>query len=189
MGRRGSMLVPGAAFVCAFAAAGAADRAIAQEPVPDSIPTAVDDTRPALRPAHSIGTPQYFAVIVRDLDAAVEWYREVLGLEEWIGSEAEDGRWRIVNLRSESLIVELIRHDEARTVDRAHGFFKVGFHVSDIQAFADRVERATGERPRVADFERFGLRVLQLRDPEGNVIQVHAWLEQDEGARRHGGGP
>lgn len=124
-----------------------------------------------------IGTPQYFAVIVRDLDAAVEWYRNVFGLEQWIGSEADDGRWRIVNLRSESLLVELIRHDEARTVDRAHGFFKVGFHVPDIEAIADRVERARGERPSTSEFPRFGLRVLQLRDPDGNIIQVHAWLE------------
>ena len=123
-----------------------------------------------------IATPQYFAVLVRDLDAAVRWYQDVLGLEEWIGSEAEDGRWRIVNLRSESLIVELIRHDEARTVERAYGFMKVGFHVPDIDAVADRVERVTGERPRVSEFPRFGLRVLQLRDPDGNIIQLHAWL-------------
>ncbi len=189
MGRLGSRLVIGAASLCALAAAGTLDRAIAQETDRDSLPATAGDARPAPRTALPIGTPQYFAVIVRDLDAAVEWYRDVLGLEEWIGSEAEDGRWRILNLRSEKFIVELIRHDEARTVERAHGFFKVGFHVPDIEAVADRVELVTGERPRVAEFERFGLHVLQLRDPDGNIIQVHSWLEPDEGARPPEGEP
>ena len=43
-------------------------------------------------------------------------------------------------------------------------------------AVAERVEKATGERPRVVDFEPLAQRILQLRDPEGNVIQLFSPL-------------
>jgi predicted enzyme related to lactoylglutathione lyase len=107
------------------------------------------------------------------VDEAVEWYRTVFGLEAIGGSEAEDGRWRIENLRNDALFVEIIRDDRSQEVERARGFRKVGFFVPDLKTVADRVEQATGERPRILDFERFHLRLLQLRDPDGNIIQVH----------------
>ena len=124
-----------------------------------------------------IGAPQYFAVFVEDVDRSVAWYRTVFGLDELGGSVAEDGSWRIENLGNEQLLVELIRDDRAQAVDRAYGFRKVGFQVPDVEAVADRVARATGERPRVLDFPRFGLRIIQIRDPDGNIIQLSSSLE------------
>lgn len=123
--------------------------------------------------------PQYFAVFVEDVDRSLAWYRTVFGLETLGGSAAEDGSWRIENLRNEHLLIELIRDDRAQEVDRARGFRKVGFQVPDVEAVADRVARATGERPRVLDFARFGLRIIQLRDPDGNIIQLSSPLERD----------
>lgn len=123
-----------------------------------------------------IGEPQYFAVLVDDVDTSVEWYRNVFGLQDVGGSAAEDGRWRIENLRNERLFVEIIRDDRAQSVDRAQGFFKVGFQVPDLDVVADKVERVTGERPRILDFARFGMRILQLRDPDGNIIQLSSPL-------------
>ncbi|MFW6201914.1 MAG: VOC family protein [Gemmatimonadota bacterium] len=128
-----------------------------------------------------IEAPQYFAVFVADVDRSVAWYRTAFGLDPIGGSAAEDGSWRIENLGSDHLIVELIRDDRARPVDRARGFRKVGFQVPDIEAVADRVARATGERPRVRDFPRFGLRIIQIRDPDGNIIQLSSPLGADEG--------
>lgn len=125
-----------------------------------------------------IGDPQYFAVLVQDVDKAVEWYCTALGLHELDGSRADDGSWRIVNLTSEHLLVEIIRDDRARDVDRARGFFKVGFRVPDVEAVADRVFRATGERPRVIDFVHHRIRILQLRDPDGNIIQLSSRLRR-----------
>lgn len=58
-----------------------------------------------------IGAPQYFAVFVEDVDRSVAWYRTVFGLDELGGSAAEDGSWRIENLGSEQLLVELIRDE------------------------------------------------------------------------------
>lgn len=124
-----------------------------------------------------ISSPQYFAVFVEDVDRSVTWYRTALGLEELGGSAAEDGSWRIENLGSEQFLVELIRDDRTEVVDRARGFRKVGFRVPDVETVADRVARATGDRPRVLDFPRLKLRIIQIRDPDGNIIQLSSLLE------------
>lgn len=124
-----------------------------------------------------IGAPQFVAVLVEDVDRSVAWYRTVFGLQERGGSAAEDGSWRIENLENDRLFVEIIRDDRAQEVERARGFRKVGFQVPDVAVVADRVARATGERPRVLDFDRFGVRIIQLRDPDGNIIQLSSPLE------------
>jgi len=132
--------------------------------------------QPAEAWVQAIEPPQYFAVYVEDVDRAVGWYGAVFGLAALGGSAADDGAWRIENLGNKRLLVELIYDRRAARVDRAFGFRKVGFFVPDLDAVADRVERATGERPRIVEFEPLGQRILQLRDPEGNVIQLLAPL-------------
>lgn len=126
-----------------------------------------------------VQAPQYFAVLVEDVDRSVAWYRSVFGLDELGGSAAEDGSWRIENLGSDQLLVEIIRDDRAREAERPLGFRKVGFQVADVEVLADRVAAATGERPRVLDFERFALRIIQIRDPDGNIIQLSSPLEDE----------
>jgi catechol 2,3-dioxygenase-like lactoylglutathione lyase family enzyme len=123
-----------------------------------------------------IGAPQYVAVQVADVDAAATWYRAAFGLDTLDDTEADDGSWRIVNLQNEHLFVEIIRDDRAQAVDRARGFFKVGFRVPDVEAVADRMAAATGDRPRVIDVEQHAIRIVQLRDPEGNMIQLSSSL-------------
>ena len=125
-----------------------------------------------------IGAPQYVAVLVEDVDKSVQWYSAAFGLRELDGSQADDGSWQIVNLTNEHLFVEIIRDDRAQDVDRARGFFKVGFRVPDVEVVADRVMQATGERPRVIDFPRHEVRILQLRDPDGNIIQLSSQRER-----------
>lgn len=119
-----------------------------------------------------IGTPQYFAVWVEDVDRSVAWYRAVFGLSALGGSMAADSSWRIENLGNERLMVEIVRDDRAREVPFARGFGKVGFQVPDVDLVAGRVAAATGERPRIVDFDQFRIRILQLRDPDGNIIQL-----------------
>ena len=126
----------------------------------------------------TVSTPQYFALYVADVDKSVEWYRVVFGLRELGGSKAEDGSWRIENLGNEQLLVEIIYDQHAQNVDRALGFRKVGFYVSDVEAVADRAERATGERPRVVNFAELNQRILQIKDPDGNTIQLMSPIEE-----------
>lgn len=124
-----------------------------------------------------IGAPQYFAVFVADAEKSAQWYRRAFGLRELDRSTADDGSWEIVNLTSDHLSVEIIRDNRATQVVRARGFFKVGFHVPDVEVVADVVGRETGERPRVLDFARHGVRIVQIRDPDGNIIQLFSRLK------------
>ena len=107
----------------------------------------------------------------------MEWYRKVFGLQKLSGSSAEDGSWRIENLGNAMLAVEIIFDSRAQEVDRALGFRKIGFYVKDVEAVARRVERETGEEVRVLDFAELGQRILQLRDPDGNIVQLFSPLE------------
>ena len=127
-----------------------------------------------------IGAPQYFAVLVAEVDRSVAWYRTVFGLQEIGGSKAEDGSWQIENLSNEQLLVEIIRDDRAQEVERARGFRKVGFQVPDVRAVADRVARATDERPRISEFAEYGIRLIQIQDPDGNTIQLSSPLRSRE---------
>lgn len=131
--------------------------------------------------ANAIGAPQYFAVLVTDLDHSREWYRRAFGLSDAGGSRADDGSWEIVNLRNSNLSVELIRDDRAQEVERAKGFFKVGFQVPDVRAVARAVEGATGVRPRVVESTESGVRIIQIHDPDGNTIQLASPLDAAEG--------
>lgn len=128
--------------------------------------------------APTIGAPQYFAVLVADVDRSAQWYRTAFGLRELDRATADDGSWQIVNLTNDHLFVEIIRDDRTTHVANARGIAKVGFHVPDVDVVADAVGQATGERPRVLEFERHGVRIMQIRDPDGNTIQLFSRLKK-----------
>ena len=122
--------------------------------------------------ATATGSLHYFAVSVEDPDRSAAWYETAFGLRKLDDRSADDGSWRIVNLTNERLFVEII-HDKAdKPAGNVRGIAKVGFGVDDVDAVADRVAKATGERPRVIAFEPHGVRILQLHDPDGNVVQL-----------------
>lgn len=131
-----------------------------------------DADEPAEAWVETVQAPQYFALYVEDVDRSVAWYRRAFGVEPLGGSAADDGSWRIENVGNEKLLIEIIRDSRAQRVDRAMGFRKVGFYVPNLEGVADRIERATGERPRIVELEALDQRILQLRDPDGNVIQL-----------------
>ena len=123
--------------------------------------------------------PYYFAVSVEDVDRAAVWYEKTFDLKRLDDTTADDGRWRIVNLRNDELFVEIIfdrRHGESA---RDRGIAKVGFSVADVEIVADRVAKRTGERPEIVTSKQHGIQILQLRDPEGNVIQLSSAIAED----------
>lgn len=124
-----------------------------------------------------ISARQFFAVLVENIDKSADWYSQAFGLAEHDRWTADDSTARIINLTSEHLFVELIWRAEAPNVDRDLGFYKVGFWVPDVDVIADRVEAATGERPRAIDFPAHDLRLIQIRDPDGNTIQLSETLD------------
>lgn len=122
-------------------------------------------------------TGSYFAVIVNDIDQSVAWYSSTLALEagEML---SEEGRYEIINLRGESLFVELLQL--AAAGDRPEGLvkgpFKVGFLVDDINQFVGELP-ASIERPGIIDDEANKLLMIQLKDPDGNTVQVMQLLQ------------
>jgi len=54
---------------------------------------------------------------------------------------------------------------------------EVGFRVPDADSVAAAVGRATGTRPRVLEFPPHGVRLVQIRDPNGNILQLTSPLK------------
>lgn len=131
--------------------------------------------------AHHVG------VTVADLEGAVEFYRDVLGLDvldrftvsgeafsAGVGVEGATGKF--VHLDADGARIELIEYEpegEERTVPSVNqpGATHVGLAVSDLDAFyaslPDGVE--TLSEPRTTES---GARILFVRDPEENLVEV-----------------
>ena len=95
---------------------------------------------------------------------------------------SRDGTTRGLNLGRAELFVELVEIPEAPRVERGQGVYKVGFWVPDVEAVADRVAEATGERPRIVPFPTHGLRLIQIKDPDGTTIQISEAMGGDADA-------
>ena len=124
-----------------------------------------------------IRAPQYFAVFVADAEVSAAWYRKVFGLRELDRSQAPDGTWQIINLTGPALLVEIIRDNRQPAESRGRGFAKVGFSVVDVEVAAAAIGRAAGSTPRVIDIPQHGLRIVQMRDPDDNIIQLSSPLK------------
>lgn len=120
--------------------------------------------------------PQYFAIYVQEVDKSVAWYCAAFGLEKLGGSAAANGAWRIENVGNGQLLVEIIFDRRAQAADRALGFRKVGFAVADVGEVAARIKAETGEEYEVVEFEELNQRILQLKDPDGNTVQLFSPL-------------
>ncbi len=112
----------------------------------------------------------YFAIIVSDIEESVAWYTSVLALNESSSSKTE--RFEIVNLRGPGLFVELIELTVAEPRPAGiRGPFKVGFVVDDLGRFIEQLPDSMPE-PDVINDGVNSLQLMQLRDPDGNIIQV-----------------
>ena len=122
-------------------------------------------------------TGSYFAVIVSDIDASVAWYEAHLGVTESTRL-ADAGRYEIVNMVRPGLFVELLELADAATPPdgRVRGPFKLGALVADLDAIVAALP-AAADAPGIVEDANNGLRLLQLRDPDGNVVQLMQLLD------------
>lgn len=146
---------------------------------------------PAGLVAEAAGGGAFFAVSVADLDASVAWYRETLELTptRLPGSDTV----RVALLQGDGVIVELIEHGDAVTLEEplpsadrrylVHGLFKAGFFVADLDATVTRLrERGARFRGEVFQDAVLGARSILLLDNSGNVLQLFERLPPGEGA-------
>jgi catechol 2,3-dioxygenase-like lactoylglutathione lyase family enzyme len=129
----------------------------------------------------------HYGVTVADLDSAVAFYGETFGLDVLdrftVSGEAfatavdvADATGRFAHLDADGTRLELVEYDpegdatSAATVNRP-GATHLGLSVADLDRFyeglADDVE--TLSEPRTTDS---GTRILFVRDPEGNLVEV-----------------
>lgn len=131
--------------------------------------------------AHHVG------LTVTDLEATLAFYRDVLDLSVAdrfsVGGEAfadavgvEEARADFAHLEADGIRLELVEYDpEARdapaTALNQPGAAHVGLSVDDLDAFYVSLPEdvPTISDPRTTES---GTRILFLRDPEGNLIEV-----------------
>ncbi|ESP87039.1 VOC family protein [Candidatus Halobonum tyrrellensis] len=129
----------------------------------------------------------HYAVTVADLDRALEFYRDVLGLdvvdefslsdESFATAVGVDGATgSFVHLDADGVRVELIEYDpEGAAVDdqsvNQAGATHLGLSVSDVDAFYDGLPEdvETLSPPQTTDS---GARILFVRDPEGTLVEL-----------------
>jgi catechol 2,3-dioxygenase-like lactoylglutathione lyase family enzyme len=131
--------------------------------------------------AHHVGTT------VSNLDRAVEFYRDVLGLsvldrftvsgEQFSTAVGVDGAsGRFAHLDADGIRVELVEYDPEResreeaAVNRV-GAKHLGLTVDDVDGFYESLPDDVGtlSGPQTTDT---GSRILFVRDPEGNLIEI-----------------
>jgi catechol 2,3-dioxygenase-like lactoylglutathione lyase family enzyme len=129
----------------------------------------------------------HVGVVVSDLDEAVSFYRDTLGLsvaaeftlsEEGIGTAigVEGVTGDFVHLEAGGDLVELIEYDpvgEACTADEINqlGAKHVGFAVEDIEAFYEDLP-ADVEPISEPQTVEIGTSILFFTDPDGNFVEV-----------------
>ena len=121
-----------------------------------------------------LSAPDYVILIVEDLDRAVRFYTEVLGLRLGHRSgeyaQLDTGATRLA-LYTRSAMSEILAKPLERPSSSAPGF-EIGFKVADVDAaFSELVAR--GATPVVPPTDRFwGQRTAYIRDPDGHLIEL-----------------
>ncbi|NHN49128.1 VOC family protein [Halostella sp. JP-L12] len=129
----------------------------------------------------------HYGVTVTDLDEAVEFYEDVLGLDvldrfsvsgesfaTGVGVDGAAGNF--AHLDAGGARVELVEYDPARddataeSVNQA-GAKHLGFAIDDLDAFFEGLPEdvETVSEPQTT---ASGTRILFLRDPENNLVEV-----------------
>jgi lactoylglutathione lyase len=124
--------------------------------------------------------PDYVVLIVNDLDRALAFYTELLGLK--LGHRSGDyaqldtGRTRLA-LYTRGALTKTLNMPLERPAANAPGF-EIGFKVADVDsAFADLVAR--GALPVCPPADRFwGQRTAYMRDPDGYLVELAQDLRQ-----------
>jgi methylmalonyl-CoA/ethylmalonyl-CoA epimerase len=116
------------------------------------------------------------ALTVADFDAAVAFYRDVLGLEQLADWSSEDGR--VVVLAAGRATLELFDEAQARAVDaveagrRVSGAVRLALEVPDSEEAARRLVAAGAERVAPPVTTPWGDRNARVRAPDGMQLTL-----------------
>lgn len=132
-------------------------------------------------------TAHHVGITVSDLDRAVAFYRDVLGLDVRgrftvsgeafaTGVDVPDATGSFAHLDAGGVRVELVEYDpegddHAGTALNQPGTSHLGLAVDDVDAFHDDLpgDVETLSEPQTTET---GTRILFVRDPEGNLVEI-----------------
>jgi catechol 2,3-dioxygenase-like lactoylglutathione lyase family enzyme len=130
----------------------------------------------------------HVAITVTDLDASVEWYEKVFGIEHRMDEPHDGGVGRLLADDVMELVIVLHRHDAndgGQFAETATGLDHVGFSVptrADLEAWQGHLEAHGVERAGSADrpltqspiTDRPYGSVLVFRDPDNVQLELFA---------------
>ena len=127
--------------------------------------------------------PYFTAIIVSNIDTAVQWYTDKLGFELRNRNELPERNIRQANLQRGHALIELIQigtalfpddllADQPRGTELA-GVSKFGFSVADFDRWIEFLTAAGTEfLGRVVQDPVSGKKTIILKDPDGNLVQL-----------------
>lgn len=127
--------------------------------------------------------PYFAALIVENIDRSIGWYADNLGFELLNKKEFAAAGFKQANLKRGYALLELIElasSISAKTAipdytnkTRVQGIFKVGYKVADFDAWLSHLTESEVEfHGDVVVDELSGKRMVILKDPDGNRIQI-----------------
>ena len=129
-----------------------------------------------------IRTLAHVMIRVTDLERAVAFYRDVLGLKEAFRLHGDDGTVRIVYLHAgERQFVELSRGN-GEPAAPALGYVHICFEVQEIRALYERLERAGCVVPNSLKQGRDQSWQFWSADPDGNRIEFMEYTPESKQA-------
>ncbi|MFY0631250.1 MAG: VOC family protein [Flavobacteriaceae bacterium] len=126
----------------------------------------------------------YFsALIISDIEKSIDWYSNNLGFELINKNESKEMSYKQANLKRGNILIELIELESAVSPEvvipsytkktRLQGFFKVGFLIADFDQWIQELTKLKVEfHGRVAKSNETGKRMVIVKDPDGNRIQL-----------------
>ena len=132
------------------------------------------------QPSSSFQVDSYFsALIVKNIDSSVNWYRSVLGLKTKFLPGTPEGV-RVAILESPQIVLEIIENNawlEPKEYlkgkpegTRLHGYFKIGFKVIAMDSFIEHLNKLNISIPRIYKDDS-GKRNFLVEDPDKNLVQ------------------
>ena len=120
----------------------------------------------------------HIELVTADPERAVRFYTEVLGFEVR-SRDTVPGGLQLVYLDLGGTTVELITYTEMEPAPRAAGehlgYRMMALEVDDMQQALDELE-AKGIRPSWGPKRRPTYARAEIRDPDGNAIELRQWI-------------
>lgn len=117
-------------------------------------------------------------IVVRDADASLDFYRDLLGLEE-VGEMKLGGGSVMYRLRCGSSIIKLVEHAEPPAAQAppgglagASGYRYWTISVSNLDEVCAACEAAGYAIPVTPREIRPGIKICMIEDPDGNWVEL-----------------